>query len=88
MPTRTLGDLAFRSVGVTYEPSVGSYKIQPTDKWLIAGTDGLFDTVDLTDIWFLSQKTERPKKLATDLMANVIMLEGKDNVTIIVLKLN
>jgi serine/threonine protein phosphatase PrpC len=88
MPTRTLGDLIFRSVGVTYEPSVGSYNIQPTDNWLVAGTDGLFDVIGLDEIWGISRKVEHSEKLATDLMDEVHMRSGEDNITIIVLKLN
>ena len=87
MSTRTLGDQRFKPVGITHEPSVGSYQIKPTDRFLVAGTDGLFDEVELGEILSIFQKRKTPKIFAEALQRKVFLRLGRDNLTIVVLQL-
>lgn len=43
--TRALGDHAYKSFGVTASPYVVRHVLRPFDKFLIMGSDGIWDTV-------------------------------------------
>jgi serine/threonine protein phosphatase PrpC len=86
MPTRTIGDQPFKSVGVIATPSAGSYHIAETDLLLIAATDGLFDVMGAEEIAVMARKCTEPDSLATTLEREVLInRQGDDNLTIIVL---
>ena len=87
MPTRCLGDQPFKKIGVVATPSIGSYKIKRTDRFLVAGTDGLFDEVDNFVIQGLSKRKRKSSTYAKALLQEVQNRHGHDNLTIIVLKL-
>lgn len=88
MPTRSLGDHYFKPVGVIAIPSVGSYKILRTDRFLIAGTDGLFDTMQNREIGKLVRQRVKAKEIARALKEEILVKRrGQDNLTIIVLSL-
>jgi serine/threonine protein phosphatase PrpC len=86
MPTRTLGDQGFKPFGVMCEPSVLSCEIKKEDRFLIAGTDGLFDVLSLEEIFSIYKLvTRRNTKLLAKLLKEwVIKRGGTDNLTIIV----
>ncbi len=88
MPTRSMGDEKFKSVGVIATPSVGQYDIQPEDKWLIIASDGLFDEMKNEDISLCVKHCEKTSEVA-DLLKQEVLEEqrGEDNLTIIVVKL-
>ena len=87
-PTRAIGDLSFAEAGVIPTPSVGSYKIKPSDKFLIAGSDGLFDAVSNEALLKASARVKTARSLASRLERLVSLDSTGDNLTIIVLKLN
>lgn len=88
MVTRVLGDHYFGGAGIIPNPSVGSYKILPTDIYLIAGTDGLFSKMGNPEVANQARLKVNPKELALALKEEVLLKRGgKDNLTIIVLKL-
>lgn len=89
MPTRTLGDLEFKEIGIIATPSTGIYEIKPSDKYLIAGTDGLFDVITAKDISQLI-KGRRSAEVVGRLLKEEVLNKrlGEDNLTMIVLKLN
>ncbi|MDP3729600.1 MAG: PP2C family protein-serine/threonine phosphatase [bacterium] len=88
IPTRTLGDLRYKSIGVISEPSVICHDIQQSDIFLIAGSDGLFDTMNHEEIRALIRTCGTTDEAATILNQAVWKNHGNDNLTIMVLKLN
>ena len=84
MPTRTLGDQAFKPLGITYVPSTGSYKIKRSDKFLIAATDGLTDKVTISKIESCARNASDAEDLANKLKQLVEERRGSDNLTVIV----
>jgi len=89
MPLRTLGDLEFKEIGIIATPSTGVYEIKPSDKYLIAGTDGLFDVITKEDISQLIKRRRSVEVVGRILKEEVLNKRfGEDNLTMIVLKLN
>jgi len=89
MPTRTIGDLEFKEIGIIAAPSTGIYEIKPSDKYLIAGTDGLFDVLTTKDVSQLIKGRRSAEVVGRILKEEVLDKRfGKDNLTMIVLKLN
>jgi len=43
--TRSLGDLVAKSVGVTYEPEIFTFNLTPQNKFIVLGSDGLWDRI-------------------------------------------
>lgn len=43
--TRALGDMAYKSFGVTSQPYTVRHVLRPFDKYLIIASDGVWDTV-------------------------------------------
>ena len=43
--TRALGDMAYKTFGVTSQPYVVRHVLRPFDKYLIIASDGVWDTV-------------------------------------------
>lgn len=87
MMTRSLGDVVFKDVGVIDEPQTGVRDLTSSDRWIVAGTDGLFDMVENDEIpWLLA-----PCRSAQD-AADVLVREvldrraGHDNVTCLVVR--
>ncbi len=88
MPTRTIGDQPFKSVGVIATPAVGSYTITEEDLFLIAATDGLFDIMHNDEVATLARAMVNPEQLANALAREVLVHRyGEDNLTIIVFAL-
>ncbi|MFP4393141.1 MAG: PP2C family serine/threonine-protein phosphatase [Desulfohalobiaceae bacterium] len=88
MPTRSLGDSFFESVGVISTPDVHQERIQDRDLWLIAGCDGLFDVLDNQEVAGIARSYSDVRELAEGLSQEVLIQRmGTDNLTIIVLAL-
>jgi serine/threonine protein phosphatase PrpC len=87
-PTRAIGDLHFKDVGVIATPFISQRKIKPTDRFIVAATDGLFNYVSNEEVLEISRGVKTAEELAKAL--NVAALENlsDDNVTISVVKLN
>jgi serine/threonine protein phosphatase PrpC len=41
--SRSIGDALVKNIGVISEPTIATYDIAPDDKFLIIGSDGLFE---------------------------------------------
>lgn len=88
MPTRTLGDIYFKHIGIIATPDVGVYKISNQDIFLIAACDGLFDEMTNDEVASVARNFDDPKLLARELKKEVLDIRrGHDNLTIIVLSL-
>lgn len=89
MVTRSLGDQLFKQAGVIAIPDVGNKLIRPTDKFLIAACDGLFDHLSNNQVAEIARKEKSAKKIADTLLKQILSIRNaNDNITIIVLKLN
>jgi serine/threonine protein phosphatase PrpC len=89
MPTRTIGDEYFKTVGVIATPTVNEYSIQHDDMILIAGCDGLFDFIGNEEIADFARQIQEPKQLLERLKKEVLYIRnGTDNLTIIAVGLS
>ncbi|MFH1381516.1 MAG: PP2C family protein-serine/threonine phosphatase [Chloroflexota bacterium] len=88
MPTRTLGDEYFKSVGIIATPSVDEYRITSDDLFLIAACDGLFDFMSNEEVAGFSRAYAEPRVLVDALSREVLInRRGTDNLTIIAVAL-
>lgn len=87
MMTRSLGDAVFKDVGVSDEPETGTRALTPSDRWIVAGTDGLFDRVENGEIASLLAPS-RTAQEAADLLVREALEHraGDDNVTCLVVR--
>lgn len=88
MPTRTIGDQYFKSIGVIARPFVNRYVIQQSDLILLAACDGLFDTMTNEEVADVARKQPEPVELVNLLRDEVLVNRlGTDNLTIIAVSL-
>ncbi len=88
MPTRTIGDQYFKSVGIIATPSVSEYKISEEDFMLLAACDGLFDVMSNGEVADFARKSPQPGPLLEVLKKEVLVNRfGTDNLTIIAVSL-
>lgn len=87
MMTRSLGDAVFKDVGVIDEPETGDLALTAKDRWIVAGTDGLFDMVENREIPSLIDPC-RTAQEAADLLVREALdhRAGDDNVTCLVVR--
>lgn len=86
MPTRVFGDRWFRPVGVIATPDVATRQLTPSDRYLVAGCDGLWDVLDNERVAGIVHTAPDARQAATTLAAAVFARGGSDNVTIIVVQ--
>lgn len=86
MPTRVFGDRWFRPVGVIATPDVATRQLTPSDRYLVAGCDGLWDVLDNEHVAGIVHAVPDVGQAATTLAAAVFARGGSDNVTIIVVQ--
>lgn len=87
MPTRTLGDHAFRKVGVLAEPAVSSYPVSPG--FLVAACDGLWDVMGIDDLPDIIGKATTAKDVAERLAHEALRVrKTHDNLTVLVVRLS
>jgi serine/threonine protein phosphatase PrpC len=87
MPTRTVGDEYFKDVGIIATPETGSYQLAKQDRWILAGTDGLFDEMANEEIRTLIDGYDGVNKAAQILKNEVLVNRlGSDNLTFVFLK--
>lgn len=87
MPTRVIGDSYFRPAGVISRPTVRRHVIGKDDRFLIAGSDGLFYKTSNDVVHEHALHSDTAEELAAKLKNEVESLNGSDNLTIIVVKL-
>ena len=88
MPTRTIGDQYFKSIGIIAIPSVSEYKISRDDLILLAACDGLFDVMTNEEAAYFARKSPHPGPLLEVLKNEVLFNRlGTDNITIIAVSL-
>ena len=92
MPTRTLGDGQFKSIGIISDPEVFHHKI-PRGKgiYLVAATDGLWDERDNKWVAKICREMKSPRKIANEIVGLLVGYQSEmqqDNITVIVMKLS
>jgi len=86
MPTRTLGDHAFRKVGVLAEPAVAAYPLLPG--FLVAACDGLWDVVGIDELPTLILGAETAQEAASRLAHEALRVRRThDNLTVLVVRI-
>lgn len=87
--TRSLGDNSHAKVGVISTPSIGSYTLKPTDKYVIIGSDGLFrDFVNKELVEScLRANPDNVDDFASRLKDYALEHGSTDNITVIVITL-
>lgn len=83
--SRALGDLAFKSLGVTAKPQVTRFKLDGTEKYFMMATDGLFDVLQNERVGELLDTTVKHVDFgAKRVVMEALALGSIDNVTAIV----
>lgn len=87
MVTRAFGDRHFRPAGIIAIPEVATHPITPADRWMILGCDGLWDVVAAAEIAPITAGCRRAQAVAATLAQAVEDRRGRDNLTILVVRL-
>ena len=48
--SRSIGDNIATSVGVTWEPEIFEFQIEPTDKFMVVASDGVFEFLENMEV--------------------------------------
>ena len=83
--TRSLGDKAFKEIGIIATPHTGSYRITEDDFMIIAGSDGLFDTLSKWKIVQMAREYKDPNIFLSAIKSYLHHLFGRadDNYCVI-----
>ena len=85
MPTRTLGDHEFETVGVLSQPAVSTHALQ--EGFLVAACDGLWDVMEPTEVPRLLKGISSAKDVAGALAHEALHVRRTtDNLTILVVR--
>ena len=69
--TRSFGDRDYKTVGVTYTPTVSSFSLKETDKFLLICSDGVWEYVDNNKIAkIIYENIDDPKRACSVLINN------------------
>lgn len=83
--TRSLGDFCVN--GVSHEPDLSVVDLEPEDKWLLVGCDGVFDVISDKHIGLIAQKAKNPFQMAYDIRNLAYASGSQDNISAIVVDL-
>lgn len=84
--TRAIGDLHFKNAGLISTPFISSYMLKPTDRFIVAASDGLFGKTSNKRVLALSREVKTADEFAQALKQEVEQRNGSDNLTIIVVQ--
>ena len=85
MPTRSLGDRPFRSIGILAEPEVATVPLTTQDSWIVAGTDGVFDALEPEAVSRFA-RTSTTANLAAERIRDAALVVGDDNVSVVAIR--
>ena len=88
MLSRAFGDWELKTYGVSCEPHIIRYEIENDDKYLVVGTDGVFDVMEDEDVFELSKKQKNGKDFCEDIMKDAIVRGSMDNISCFVIGIN
>ncbi len=85
--TRSLGDHAFKAIGVIPDPFVSERSLGPDDIWLIAGCDGLWDFMLPDEVAKIARGKGTAKEVAEALHHEAVSVRRTtDNLTVMAVK--
>jgi protein phosphatase PTC1 len=88
MPTRSIGDTSFKSIGVLSLPSTSAVMRSSSDRMLVVGCDGLFDFMSNAEVADACDRHPEPEDLVRHLAKEVLTVRGgTDNLTVIAVDL-
>lgn len=86
--TRAFGDYSLKKVGLTAFPEIKKMEIRLSHKYIIVGSDGLWDFAQIKDVQKVIRNSEEAEDIAKLLTKMAIENGSNDNITVLVLKLN
>ena len=86
--TRAFGDFPLKKMGLTAFPETKVIEIRLSHKYLVIGSDGLWDFIDVKKAHHIIKEEVEAGDIAKKLLKIAIENGSNDNITIIVLKLN
>ena len=82
--TRSVGDADVKSIGVNAEADTEEFELRPSDKFILLGTDGLWDHVEYQDaIELVNDTVKQPALVARRLVTEALARGSRDNVSAI-----
>jgi len=88
--TRSLGDYNYKTKesGLISEPFIKKVVLENTDKYLIMGSDGIWDVINEEVAFQLSKEVTSANALAQLFIQKAISMGSRDNLSCIAIKLN
>ena len=86
--TRAFGDYSLKKMGLTAFPEIKKAEIRLSHKYLVVGSDGLWDFVDVMKVHKVVKNEMEADDIARALLKMALENGSNDNVTVVVLKLN
>lgn len=74
--------------GLTAQPEIKKVEIRLSHKYIIVGSDGFWDFIDIKEVQTILRQSNEAEDIARTLIKIAINNGSNDNVTIVVLKLN
>jgi len=88
MVTRALGDLELKKEGVSNVPDVKCVKVTDKEKFVIMASDGLWDVIEDQAAVDLVKGLKNSDEMSAALLKYALTNGSKDNVSVLVLRLN
>lgn len=86
MNARAFGDAAFKRIGLIAEPAIASRTLRTDDRWLVLGSDGVWDPLKVEDIAAIVRPMSTAAG-AADRLLHMAVSAGQDNVSTVVIRL-
>ena len=86
--TRAFGDFGLKNYGVCPIPYISKTIIEDDDKYIVMGSDGIWDVIDEDLVYTLSLNIKNADEFCKILVKNALSLGSTDNISCIVVKLN
>jgi len=88
MLSRCFGDWELKPYGVLNEPYVTRINITDNDKYVVIGTDGVWDVLEDNDVFEMSKNMNNSKEFCNNIVQKAIENGSMDNISCFVIKLN
>ena len=86
--TRAFGDHALKRDGVTAKPHITKHYLTPADKFLVIGSDGIWDVLEDEDACKLCRDELTTKEIAQQIVKAALEGGSTDNCSCLVIRFN
>jgi serine/threonine protein phosphatase PrpC len=86
MTTRAFGDARFKRIGQVSEPATATRTIEDEDRWLVLGSDGVWDPLELDAVAAIARDASTAQMAADGILEQALAV-GSDNVSVVVVRL-